>query len=133
MAVAEMYISAAKRHKYVCSELFERLKNDISEDNQKRILHNIYYLTGYIIECSCCAAIYSHYPKIQHKRNLDTTSLTRDRKPRNVAFKSISPSVFSVVGDEEQGNDHHLKTLFKISNIFRQTRYSVTRWKFRLF
>jgi len=105
MKIAKMYIEAAKRHNYVCSRLFELLQN-INELDKKRILHNIYYLTGYIIECSCCAAIYTFYPKLQHKKNLEKDLIANNRKTKNVAFNDKSNNIFSIVGEGDHSLQH---------------------------
>lgn len=127
MSIAKEFILAAERHKVVCEKLLnmpELANLKKSEDNssssiitspqQRQILSDIYYLSGYIIECSCTAAIYSHYPKLHHKDNLNPLAEDKDRKLRNVKFKTNEPTVFSVCGK----GDHSLSHFTKYPNFF---------------
>jgi len=133
MTIAHTYITAAKRHKYVCGKIldlseFTEIKDeqDILTENQRNLLANVYYLTGYIIECSCCAAIYSFYPKLRHKTNLSSSELDKGYMPRNVAFSSKSPSVFSVTGD---GN-HTLKHFANFPAYFEKSSIPLLQGNF---
>ncbi len=52
--IYEEYHSAAKRHRETCGFLINKLKDKkeaIDPHLQKKLLQNIYYLSGYIIEC----------------------------------------------------------------------------------
>lgn len=50
------YLYSAKRHNYACRLLKNKLEEfDVSEqgtDNFKHVVNSLYYLSGYIIECS---------------------------------------------------------------------------------
>jgi hypothetical protein len=91
MSIAKEFILAAERHKVVCEKLLampELLSLQQEEhllannSNEWRLLADIYYLTGYVIECSCCAAIYSFY----------TTTLTnkKDLKANTIAHYKVA-------------------------------------------
>ena len=50
------YLSAAKRHKQACRVLKEKIETYVNDDNNadnfKYLIISLYYLSGYIIECS---------------------------------------------------------------------------------
>lgn len=111
---AKSFILAAERHKYACEKLLHlRDLDNIKDGNiepkpmQKSILADTFYLSGYIIECACCAAIYSHYNlTFQDRKNIKETLLNKDRRTYNVKFKSDDVSIFSVTGDGEHSLLH---------------------------
>jgi hypothetical protein len=54
MLLHEDYLKAAKRHRETCEYLVSKIndsKEYIDVPRQEKIIHNIYYLSGYIIEC----------------------------------------------------------------------------------
>lgn len=111
---AKSFILAAERHKYACEKLLNlRDLDNIKDGNiepkpmQKSILADTFYLSGYIIECTCCSAIYSHYDlTFQDRKNINETLPNRDRHTYNVNFKSDAVNVFSVIGDGEHSLLH---------------------------
>jgi hypothetical protein len=56
------FLNAARKHEYTCRILLEKLEN-INENTEKSnfrfLLLNLYYLTGYIIECMVKYGIYN--------------------------------------------------------------------------
>ena len=112
--ISTIYILAAGRHKYVCEQLLalQELNElcisspQVLTTRQTQLLSDIYYLTGYIIECACCSAIYSFYPKIAHKRHLDTNIKDKDNKTRNVKWSTENQSTFSLVGEWDHKLHH---------------------------
>jgi len=50
------YLQSAKRHNYVCRLLRDKIETldeqDLNSDNFRHLLCSLYYLSGYIIECS---------------------------------------------------------------------------------
>jgi len=115
--VAKEFILAAERHKYTCEKILELSDfNNCQPDEhgnypsvelnqkQKHLLSNVYYLSGYIIECSCCAAIYSYFPKLARKKDLAPTERDKHYRLRNVSFQSDDSLIFSVCG---RGKTNH--------------------------
>jgi hypothetical protein len=121
MSIAKEFILAAERHKVVCEKLLAMPELDNLRPNngnypfvilklpQKHILSDIYYLGGYIIECSCSAAIYSYYPTLQHKKELKLEIKDKDNKLRQVKFDAKEPTVFSVCGEGNHSLHHFTK------------------------
>lgn len=102
MTIAKQYIQAAQRHKYVCEKLLnlpelDSLRNgevSILDSSQEKILTNIYYLSGYVIECACSAAVYRHYSKLRHKKELNDTQ-------KSISFNKNT--TFRICGDARRG------------------------------
>ncbi len=106
MTIAKEFILAAERHKVVCEKLLAmpELKNLSANDillgnnsDEWRLLADIYYLSGYIIECSCCAAIYSFYRHLDlaAKKDLKANTIADDGTTKAVAFsydKNATPA-----------------------------------------
>lgn len=73
--VRNEYFRAAQRHLAVCKELRKRIESIDSENELKyQLLCDLYYLTGYVIECSCCTAIFHHFSNLEHKKLLDKST-----------------------------------------------------------
>ncbi len=130
-SIAREFILAAERHKVVCEKLLAMPELDNLRPNnngsypiedlklpQKYILSDIYYLTGYIIECSCCAAIYTHYPDLNDKKAIGATVKDKERKLRQIEFSTEAPSYFSICGI---GN-HSLHHFTKFSSFFEKPK-----------
>jgi len=70
------YYEAAKRHLLVCNQLKNYIEQKYREEQEvdiiekKSLLNDLYYLTGYIIECCCCAAIFHFFPNLIEKKAL---------------------------------------------------------------
>ncbi len=97
--IAKEFILAVERHKVVCEKLLampelQNLQPDehllSNNSDEWRLLADVFYLSGYIIECTCCAAIYSFYTdetKLAEKDKLRTTTIADDGNTYKVAFK----------------------------------------------
>ena len=95
--VRNEYFGAAQRHLAVCQELQKQIKvfqekegkgSSLSKSEEllkHQLLCDLYYLTGYVIECSCCTAIYHHFPNLLDKKDLKKNS--PDSKYPKVIFK----------------------------------------------
>lgn len=48
------YLSSAKRHNFACRVLQEKIETfeNVNDDNYNHLITSLYYLSGYIIECS---------------------------------------------------------------------------------
>ena len=72
------FLNAARKHEYTCQVLLDRLET-IDETKEKEffrfLLLNLYYLTGYIIECSVKYGIYS---LITYSKDKDIKKLNQD-------------------------------------------------------
>lgn len=88
------YYEAAKRHLFVCHKLKEYIeekykeKQDEEINERKNLLNDLYYLTGYIIECCCSAAIFHFFPNLIEKKALKKGT---DSTYPKVIFKSSTP------------------------------------------
>ncbi len=96
--VRDEYYRAAKKHITVCKKLVESLlvikekeNNNSSLNNselllKEHILTNLYYLSGYIIECTYCMVIFHHFHKLPHKKALIAEQGGIGKK--NISFSS---------------------------------------------
>jgi hypothetical protein len=67
------YLNAARKHEYTCDAINEKISlNNSSTMQQKSLLLNLYYLSGFVIECITKYAIYD---LVKHKRDLDVKVL----------------------------------------------------------
>ena len=81
------YKKASKRHLYTCQTLKKNLeKEGLSEEQKQHLLFNLYYLCGYIIECSLNFAILKF---------IDFERLARDNELQDrygkADFKKLKP------------------------------------------
>lgn len=79
------YLDAAKRHIVVCKELRKYLSPDYRlydrlEKNREEILVEIYYLSGYIIECMLCFALGDFIDENTPDEDISRADLLRDFK-----------------------------------------------------
>jgi hypothetical protein len=86
------YLNAARKHQYTCRVLREKLE-EIDENKDKAkykyLLLNLYYLSGYIIECIVKYAIYNliAYPKDKEVSELDEKGLTYSQNIKHHRFE----------------------------------------------
>lgn len=76
--VYKEFLNAARKHKYTCSILLEKLDqiNNKREPAQaKYLLLNVYYLSGYIIEC---IVKYGIYNLVGFSKRKEVTKLNQD-------------------------------------------------------
>lgn len=88
--VYDYYLEAAERHLETCKELKEGLKNH-DDKKQKMILANIYYLSGYVIECAVNYGILKHikFEKISEQYKItDVKDLRALHSKHKVSFSS---------------------------------------------
>jgi len=85
------YLNAARKHKYTCGVLREKLENIDENDTAKHkyLLLNLYYLSGYIVECIVKYGIYDliGYPKKEDVSKLDKEGLTYKNDIKHHKFK----------------------------------------------
>lgn len=77
------YLNSARKHNFSCEEILRALKsvdlsNGVGKSKQKHLLLNLYYLSGYIIECSVKYAIYHliSYDRKKCVRQLDQDGIS---------------------------------------------------------
>jgi len=69
------YLNAARKHEYTCDVIYEKIKkNDCSSCQKMCLMLNLYYLSGYIIECIIKYAIYD---LVGHKKEDDIKKLNK--------------------------------------------------------
>ncbi len=72
------FLNAARKHKYTCEVICDNLnKTNTNKTEQKYLLLNLYYLSGYIIECIVKYAIYDlvGYDKKEDVKKLNEKGL----------------------------------------------------------
>ena len=77
------YKSASIRHLNTCRHLIDNLHLAATQQTERNILLNIYYLAGYTIECIVNFAIYDY---IQFSKTNDVKSLSLLNNSYNVSF-----------------------------------------------
>ena len=86
------YLNAARKHKYTCEVIFEKL-NGINEQTDKAkyryLLLNLYYLSGYVIECTVKYGIYNliGYEKEKDVKELNEKGLMYDLHIKHHKFE----------------------------------------------
>ncbi len=83
------FLNAARKHKYTCNAIFECLNDETNVAKHKSLLLNLYYLSGYIIECIVKYAIYdlNGYQRNRDIKKLDENGLTFDKDIKHHKFK----------------------------------------------
>lgn len=96
--VRNEYYRAAKRHLAVCKEIkklllpfyeFEKTHSELNTSEKilkSQLLADLYYLTGYVIECTYCMVIYHEFPKLNTKRDL--IAVAGETGKKNISFSS---------------------------------------------
>lgn len=91
------YLNAARKHRITCDVIAEKLdeeKNHIpkNQGKMKSLTLNLYYLSGYIIECIVKYAIYDliGYDREDDVRNLNKKGLTYDTHIRHHRFETYT-------------------------------------------
>ncbi len=101
--VYQEYQQAANRHLKTCIELRSTIsklsgKPEINKKLIKNVTEDLYYLSGYIIECSCCMLIFFNFDDISSKYDLLATqtgycmqniSFTKPQKDKIVDDKTL--------------------------------------------
>lgn len=73
-------MNSARKHQYTCEEILRCIKNTTVSNTQKQVkqkqlILNLFYLSGYIIECS---VKYGIYHLISYDRNTPVNQLKQD-------------------------------------------------------
>ena len=118
--IFEEYKIACKRHVQACESLLENLK-DSSDNKQRLILQEVYYLAGYIFECIFKYAIFvliDYEPQeAVEKLNRDKLSYEKHIKHhkisilRNKVDEKMTGNISSV--KNEEGIEPEIMDLFK--------------------
>ena len=97
---------AAKRHLIVCHHLLNNFDNfqgnEIVESHQKKILLNIYYLSGYALECILKHLICTH-------SHLSASDMNEPLPPKNSELKKIKIGQSNI--SYEKLHSHSLQAL----------------------
>ena len=80
------YMKAAFRHLAVCNQLIDDIKRcQLSIPNQKHILNEVYYISGYVVEC-----VLSYVLFYKHNGDISTNPFYNDpafKKHHNLQFR----------------------------------------------
>ncbi len=136
--VRDDYKEAVSKHLEACTILRDFIENEFKSKENKgsslsareqrrkiQLLEELYYLTGYVIECSCCMAIFHHFPSLQKKGDLKAKGDFRGKN--NISFKKASDS--SQKQKEELNNtffvadSNHKLTHFKNVSQYMRTSF----------
>ena len=84
--VYKEYLNSARKHLFTCNVIFEKLEDKKPQIKaiKTSLLLNLYYLSGYIIECIVKWAIFEliAYPKDQDVKKLDKKDLSFNKNIR---------------------------------------------------
>lgn len=80
------YLNSARKHQYTCEEILKALQgidqsSGVGKSKHKQLLLNLYYLSGYIVECSVKYAIY-------HLVSYDRRKCVRQLDQDGISFKN---------------------------------------------
>jgi hypothetical protein len=90
------YLNAARKHEHTCDVIYEKITTGVCSSTQEKcLLLNLYYLSGYIIECIIKYAIYDliGYKKDEDIKNLNHYGLTYHANIRHHKFARYSEHV----------------------------------------
>lgn len=110
------YLSSAKRHNYICKLLRDRAnefeQKDRNSQNFKHLVDNLYYLSGYVIECSlkfkifeCCG--YDSELEIEEEecRKLGINYRKKIKTHSFTTLQNFLSSKISGISHESNNND----------------------------
>ncbi|MFA0343993.1 hypothetical protein AB4552_18240 [Vibrio sp. 10N.222.54.C3] len=124
------YLHSAKRHNYACRLLQEKLASfdvqDQNSDNFKHVVCSLYYLSGYIIECSlkfkifeCCN--YDSVSEIESEKCKEH-GINYRKKIKTHSFTTLQNFLSSKVSEiSYESNESHLSLL--LDNWTPEVRY----------
>lgn len=83
------YLNSARKHQYTCEEILKCIKGNNAntpskQTQQKQLVLNLFYLSGYIIECS---VKYGIYHLISYDRNKPVSELNQNNLTYNDHIK----------------------------------------------
>lgn len=88
------YLNSARKHQYTCEELLNALQgieqtSGVGRSRRKQLLLNLYYLSGYIVECSIKYAIYHlvSYDRKKCVRQLDQDGISFQHNIKHHKFE----------------------------------------------
>lgn len=99
------YRNSSRKHLYTCKVLFEKL-NNLDESRHKAeykcLLLNLYYISGYIIECIVKYGIYDlvGHPRGRDVSELDKNGLTYQEHIKHHKFSKYSDYLNQRIGVE---------------------------------
>ncbi|WP_413728309.1 hypothetical protein [Sodalis sp. RH19] len=107
------FLSSAKRHNYTCKVLNEKIESlindELSADEYKFLVGSLYYLAGYIIECSLKFKIFeiSQFNKTSEVDECECTKLGIDYKKRIKThnFSKLQDYLDSLISDVSYKSD----------------------------
>jgi hypothetical protein len=106
--VYDEFRKAADRHLKTCLKLKEVIESETKADLKRKLLEDLYYLSGYIVECSCCYFIFSYNKKFkQLEKKTDLKPELDEKSDKNIAFSAkdgLSSATFVV-----KSSDHNMK------------------------
>lgn len=121
------YLNSARKHQYTCEEILNCIKRITAntpkkQTQQKQLILNLFYLSGYIIECSVKYGIYHliSYDRDKPVSQLNQNDLTYDDHIKNHRFSCYTDAF------------NRLKSGFKLiderKNIDRDVLHIYTMW-----
>lgn len=81
------YKKAAKRHSLTCYYIVEEIKKtNMNKYTRDHLKNNLYYLTGYILECIICYTYFNHV-EINSKSDVYQSSIFKQIKSHDVKIQ----------------------------------------------
>ncbi|MDN8542020.1 hypothetical protein QZH36_11310 [Erwinia sp. BC051422] len=107
------YLSSAKRHNHACRVLNEKIEiiidNELDTDDYKFLVGSLYYLTGYIIECSLKFKIFelSNFGKEFEVNDTECNKvgINYRKQIKTHDFSKLQNSLDSLIGDMNHLSD----------------------------
>lgn len=116
------YLNSARKHAHTCDILYDKLLNSTySAEIKKSILLNMYYLSGYIIECIIKYGIYDliGYDKDKDVKELNHGSLTFATNIKHHRFERYTEHLVRHISSpiplitDEKGIDREVLNLYR--------------------
>lgn len=115
--VYQEFQKAADRHLKTCLELKKVIENETKSDLKRKLLEDLYYLSGYIIECSCCWFVFSYEKFKKYEKREDLVATKPNECEDNVSYEqNIYPNDTLIIKDGK----HYLKNFKRLYLYFRE-------------
>ncbi|EJG1182440.1 TPA: hypothetical protein NKP43_004463 [Vibrio parahaemolyticus] len=121
------YLNSARKHQYTCEEVLKLIKgieltSGEGKSRHKRLLLNLYYLSGYVVECSVKYAIY-------HLIAYDRKKCVRQLDQDGISFQNnIKHHRFEMYADHLKVRQPGMPLIDDSSNVERDVLFIYRLW-----
>jgi hypothetical protein len=125
------YLKAARKHEYTCDVIYDKIaSNTCNAEIKKSLLLNMYYISGYTIECIVKYGIYdlAGYDKDKDVKKLDTGRLKYETNIKHHKFERYTEHLIRYISrpipliSDKVGVDKEVIDLYKAWDA--EVRYS---------